>query len=291
MANFLKSLFIKGVEVDTASATSGQVLQFNGTKFLPASAAGGASISDTPPSSPSVGQIWYESDTGKTFVYYDSFWVEVGGGGANGIAVCTSSTRPANPYEGQTIYETDTNRVLVYNASAWVMMVSADAPPGLQLIKTQTIGSGVGSVTVTNAFSSTYDAYQIVVSGGAMDAGEYGLNMTLGSTTTGYYYAGYYITYSNTNPWNLNGSNAAFWGGAGIATPNGLSANIFLNNPYLAKHTLFQASYIYNNSAGGQGSNGGYLANSTQYTDFTLAISASSMTGGTIRVYGYRNAI
>ena len=33
---------------------------------------------DTAPSSPATGQIWYESDTGKTFVYYDSFWIEVG---------------------------------------------------------------------------------------------------------------------------------------------------------------------------------------------------------------------
>jgi hypothetical protein len=81
MADFLKSLKIKGVEVDTAGATNGQVFQYNGTKFLPANAAGGATISDTPPSSPSAGQIWFESDTGKTFVYYDSAWIEIGGGG------------------------------------------------------------------------------------------------------------------------------------------------------------------------------------------------------------------
>jgi len=48
-------------------------------------------ISDTPPVSPTAGQLWYESDSGKTFIYYDSQWVEVGGGiagatGASGIA-------------------------------------------------------------------------------------------------------------------------------------------------------------------------------------------------------------
>lgn len=113
MANFLKSLFIKGVEIDPAGATSDQVLKFNGTKFLPgiastvaslddltdvtiassvpnqvlqwngtqwvnANAAGGATISDAAPSAPVAGQIWFESDTGKTFVYYDSSWIEVG---------------------------------------------------------------------------------------------------------------------------------------------------------------------------------------------------------------------
>ena len=35
-------------------------------------------ISDTAPSSPSAGDLWYESDTGDFFVYYDSYWVELG---------------------------------------------------------------------------------------------------------------------------------------------------------------------------------------------------------------------
>lgn len=39
----------------------------------------GATTQDGPPSG-SLGQIWFETDTGKTFIYYDSFWVEVGSG-------------------------------------------------------------------------------------------------------------------------------------------------------------------------------------------------------------------
>ncbi|MEL0098326.1 MAG: hypothetical protein VW907_02075, partial [Opitutae bacterium] len=45
---------------------------------------GGVTVSDTPPSSPSSGDLWFESDTGTTFVYYvetdasSSQWVEVG---------------------------------------------------------------------------------------------------------------------------------------------------------------------------------------------------------------------
>jgi hypothetical protein len=58
--------------------------------------AGGATISDTPPSSPVTGQIWYESDTGKTFVYYDSFWIEiVGSTGAQGPTGATGATGAA----------------------------------------------------------------------------------------------------------------------------------------------------------------------------------------------------
>jgi hypothetical protein len=107
------TLFIDGIEVDTSGATGDQVLKFNGTKFVPgtastvaaiddltdvtitsiatnqvlqwngtawvnANAAGGATISDTAPGTPVAGQIWFESDTGKTFVYYDSQWIEIG---------------------------------------------------------------------------------------------------------------------------------------------------------------------------------------------------------------------
>jgi hypothetical protein len=33
----------------------------------------------TAPSSPLIGDVWYNSTTGRTYVYYDSFWVESGG--------------------------------------------------------------------------------------------------------------------------------------------------------------------------------------------------------------------
>ena len=36
------------------------------------------SASDTAPSSPNAGDIWYRSDTSQTLIYYDSTWVEVG---------------------------------------------------------------------------------------------------------------------------------------------------------------------------------------------------------------------
>jgi len=35
-------------------------------------------VSDTAPASPVAGNLWYKSDTGAMYVYYDSFWIEVG---------------------------------------------------------------------------------------------------------------------------------------------------------------------------------------------------------------------
>jgi len=53
----------------------------SGIKRYPAPAVGASvTVSDTPPLEPQIGDLWYESDTGKTFVYTDSSWVEVGGG-------------------------------------------------------------------------------------------------------------------------------------------------------------------------------------------------------------------
>lgn len=63
----------------TSDGSADQVITTNGSGTLTWSdVSANATVSDTAPSSPAAGQIWYESDTGKTFVYYDSFWIEVG---------------------------------------------------------------------------------------------------------------------------------------------------------------------------------------------------------------------
>ena len=84
--------------------------------------------------------------------------------------------------QGQTCYIEATSTYQTYNGSAWVSLVTA---PGLTLIKTQTIGSGVSSITVTDAFSSTYDNYKITITGGTGSINQIGLRITMGSNTAG----------------------------------------------------------------------------------------------------------
>jgi len=60
-----------------------------------------------------------DTSTGATYIYYNSAWVELGGGTMSPYQA-TSSTRPSSPWTGQTIYETDTSRGLTYNGTAWV---------------------------------------------------------------------------------------------------------------------------------------------------------------------------
>lgn len=71
-------LTVSSVEIDPTGAASSQALIFNGTKFAPSDVAGGVEVSSTAPSDPSEGDFWFDSTTGSIFVYYDSFWIEVG---------------------------------------------------------------------------------------------------------------------------------------------------------------------------------------------------------------------
>jgi hypothetical protein len=202
--------------------------------------------------------------------------------------VCTSSTRPSSPYVGQLIFETDTNRLSVWNGSSWVYMVDADTPPGLELVKTQTIGTAVSSVQVTSAFSSTYDVYKVVVSGGSTSA-TCNWRLQLGSTTTGYYYAGRYNDYTGAGTGVPQGSNIAYWQ-VGNGSTLGNYLNCEITNPNTADETTFQAIYADVLTNGSQNITAGFLNNTTQYTDFTIFPSTGTATGGTIRVYGYRNS-
>lgn len=157
---------------------------------------------------------------------------------------------------------------------------------GLWLVKSQTIGNAVSSVTVTGAFSADYDNYLITVSGGVSSAAATALNLKLGATVTGYYYSLLYTIY-NTTPAAAVGANVGAWDYAGTGQTTGLSADIRLTTPFLTKPTTYRASV--ENSTFFAGTTNGYLNNTTSYTSFIITPASGTMTGGTIRVYGYRN--
>lgn len=169
------------------------------------------------------------------------------------------------------------------------MNTAIDNAKGLVLITTATIGTAVSSVTVNNAFSSTYDNYKVMISGGSAAANTQ-LILQLGSTNTGYYYT--YVV----NPY---GSNASTPYGrtnyssilVGFASTNTINCNLEIEQPNLAKNTSFHTTYNQTFTTGETWRSSGYLNNTTQYTSFTIfPENATTLTGGTIRVYGYRNS-
>lgn len=162
------------------------------------------------------------------------------------------------------------------------------AATGLQFVKSQTIGSGVSSVEVTGAFSADYDAYKILVSGGASSADTV-LNLTLGATATGYYWVTQIVTWGSPQATNLTGgSNDSKIGYVGGTSTTSLVGDFTIINPYLSENTFVIADCVFDGDNGG-GWTRGYANNTTSYTAFTLAVASGTITGGTIRVYGYTN--
>jgi hypothetical protein len=63
-----------------------------------------------------------------------------------------------------------------------------------------------------------------------------------------------------------------------------------LQNPFLAKTTTINADLSAADATTYVANYVGWLNNTTSYTAFTLTASGGTMTGGTIRVYGYQNS-
>jgi hypothetical protein len=158
---------------------------------------------------------------------------------------------------------------------------------GLWLIKTQTIGTAVSTVTVTDAFSADYDNYRIIVSGGAGSA-DMGLALTLGSAATGYYYAAPGHTFANATVAN-SGVNATAFALAGMGSATGLSMNVDVFRPFATDETMVTGFSVFATTLGRAQWYGGYLNNTTSYTAFTITTSTGTVTGGTIYVYGWRD--
>jgi hypothetical protein len=124
---------------------------------------GGAalSIGDTPPVGPDAGDLWFDSSTGGLFVYYDSFWVEIGSaapgvalggvtgqvlakvsdddfdtawidliGGGGSAEVAVQPTAPTGMDEGALWYNTTTGKMLIFYDDFWVEIASPQGPQG-----------------------------------------------------------------------------------------------------------------------------------------------------------------
>jgi hypothetical protein len=164
------------------------------------------------------------------------------------------------------------------------------ANSGLVFVKQQTIGNAVSSVTVTDAFSATFDNYRITISGTNVSAtGNSAAMLLTGSSGATYYNNGFFMNPSSSglNGFNQNGTTQGFWiGVTGFRT----SIVIDIFNPFLA---------ISKNMVGQQSGEGGASYHSSFFgsdtsgvsrTGITINQAVSNWTGGIITVYGYRKA-
>ena len=166
-----------------------------------------------------------------------------------------------------------------------VLTAAAMDSIGLWLISTTTVGTGVASVPVSNCFSANYNNYRIVINGGVTSTGA---NMTLQLTSiTGSVYntAGTFVSFGSTVVTGF-GPAAATSFIYGPGDTNIHSAVIDVINPFAAVRKTMVSNGI---SSGAQYSFSNYVNSTTSATGFTIAPSTGTLTGGTIRVYGYRN--
>jgi hypothetical protein len=175
-----------------------------------------------------------------------------------------------------------------YLSGQVVQAVPTGIQSALVLIKSQTIGSAVSSVTVSDVFSSTYDNYRIIVTGGVSSVSPENLFMTLGATATGYYWARTGRSFADSDNGGGAANQVSWRAGGASSTTLGMNADLF--QPFLSDQTWFSSTNIYATTTGSIFNSSGYLDNTTSYTAFTLTAGSGTLTGGTIRVYGYTNS-
>ena len=162
---------------------------------------------------------------------------------------------------------------------------------GLTLISATTIGVAATSVTVSNAFSATYDNYLITVSGGVGSNAQARLDLQLGSITTGYYYKEIFGSWANNTVSGVGTANDSLFGGVFRGSTDVLCGQVMVFAPFLTKKKSIVYHNIETRTAGFYETGGGFLDNATSVTAFTLTPAASTtVTGGTIRVYGLANS-
>ena len=142
-------LYVTGTQIDPTGATVGDALIFNGTKFVSASvAAGGGNaslvVSPSAPAGAEEGDLWFESDTLQTFVYYNSNWVPVG----------ITSVNSLDDIGDVSLSSLTSGQILVYNGSAWV---NQDNSGALFDIDGGTNFEEIFEAELTNMVEAVYD--------------------------------------------------------------------------------------------------------------------------------------
>jgi hypothetical protein len=168
-----------------------------------------------------------------------------------------------------------------------VLTAAAMDSIGLWLVKSQTVGTTVASVTVTDAFSADYDAYRIIYSNGVASATDTNIGLNFVGSTVSYDEALIFNTFASGTVTGLQRQNQTSWVWAGNANQQQNLFNMDLFGPFTTRYTYYKSNAFGALLANGFSS--GVHKVSTSFSSFTLTPGSGTITGGTIRVYGYRN--
>jgi hypothetical protein len=159
---------------------------------------------------------------------------------------------------------------------------------GLWLVKSQTIGSAVSSVSVTGAFNADYTNYLIQIAGGVGSTNaELRLTFDAGTPTNNYFHGGVVFVYGGASaPFEAaNGVTTGIRIGESQTTGYGVEVKVF--TPFLSTTTTSTNSVCSGRTI--SSTRGGFYNQSVSNTGFTVTPSTGTITGGVIYVYGYRD--
>jgi hypothetical protein len=179
-----------------------------------------------------------------------------------------------------TLNNPTSSQVLTYNGAQWVN----DTGAGLNLIKTQSVGSGVTEFTVTNAFNNDYDHYKIVFVGGSQSSFDADWLTFQFSTSSQMFYTSNGVRMEFGSITSV-GSYSDSWN-AGFTFGGRSFLDIDVYNPFNTTvkfmSTICPANY-------GMAVLHNICETAFSYTDFTVKTYSTFGSGGTIRIYGFRN--
>ena len=183
------------------------------------------------------------------------------------------------PSDGMVTYNQTNNSLEAYNGTEWINK------SGLQLVKKQTIGAGVGSVTVTGAFSATYDNYRIAINDFDASTDDSLVFVTVNGTTGSNYNSTRSAVNIGTGVLTSGGSAGGTSAILGVTSTANASMSFDVVTPFLTSKTYFT-----NGSSTGFNFNLnslGFTLTNNSSTAFTITPQSGTLTGGTIYVYGY----
>ena len=265
-------------------------------------------VQDSAPTSPINGDQWYESDTGRWFLRYQSVWVEIGNttdvAGAlqpsqvTALSAVTSLTSDdVFPVVDGPSGAVASSKITYGNL---VTNMSSSLAPGLVHITTATASGTSSFLNVVGCFSSTYTNYKITMSNtSTTTADDIYVRMLNGTTpvTTGTYgwsYVGLGTRNGSANNTAYDQSVGGYMGMTTYNAPNEKHHSYFdVMSPFVATRTFFLGQAVGLN--GGFNAfnylNGGFYQESgTSFDGFQVRANAGYNLTTTVRVYGYREA-
>lgn len=130
-----------------------------------AGGGGSVTVGDSAPSTPASGDMWWDSVSGRLYVYYvdadSSQWVDASPNisGSNGSNVASGPNAPSNPVEGALWYNTTTGQLYVFTSDTW--NVTQNSVSGVSTVTGTTpivIGGTASDPIVTITQATTSDA-------------------------------------------------------------------------------------------------------------------------------------